>query len=62
MLLDVKCVFRVSVQLVSVTFFILRRIKREIIKNVYWSLRIVPVILVPILMKLEFFGQVFEKY
>ena len=30
------CVFRVSLQLLSDTFFILRIIERDMIKNVYW--------------------------
>ena len=36
-LLNIKCVFRVSVQLLYETFFILRRPERDMIKNVYWS-------------------------
>jgi hypothetical protein len=34
-LLNIKCVFRVSLQLLSETFFILRRTERDIIENVY---------------------------
>jgi len=36
-LLNTKCVFWFSLQLLSETFFILRRIKRDVIMNVYWS-------------------------
>jgi len=41
-----KSVFSPSLRLLSETFLILRRIQRDIIKNVYWSLCKVPVILV----------------
>ena len=43
---NTKCVFRFSIQLLSETFFILRRIQRDIIKNVYRSSCKVPVIVV----------------
>jgi hypothetical protein len=36
-LLVLKCVFRFSLQLISETFLILRRIVRDVIKNVYWA-------------------------
>ena len=38
-LLNIKCMFRVSVQLLYDTFFILRRTERDMIENilVYWS-------------------------
>jgi hypothetical protein len=35
-LLSINCVFRVSLQLLSETVFILRRIQRDIIINLYW--------------------------
>jgi hypothetical protein len=36
-LLNMKCVFRFSLQILSEIFFILRRTERDMIKNVYWS-------------------------
>ena len=36
-LLTTKCLFRVSLQLLSEIFFIIRRTEQYIIKNVYWS-------------------------
>ena len=44
-LLNIKCVFWFSVQLLSETFLILRRIQWDII-NLYWSSRKVPVTVV----------------
>jgi hypothetical protein len=46
MLLNVKCVLRLSLQIVSETFLILRRNERDIRKNIYWYSRKVPVTLV----------------
>ena len=45
-LLNIKCVFRFSVQFLSQTLLILRRTERDMIKNVYWYLCEVLVILV----------------
>ena len=36
-LLNIKCVFRCSLQILSETFLILRRNERDMIKNVNWS-------------------------
>jgi len=36
-LLNIKCVFRVSLQHLPDTFFFLTRTERDMIKNVYWS-------------------------
>ena len=46
-LLNIKCVFWLSLQLLSVTFLTLRRIQWDTITNVHMSSRKVPVILVP---------------
>ena len=35
-LLNIKCVFWFSLQLLSETFLVLRRIQRDMVKNVYW--------------------------
>jgi len=36
-LLNIKCGFWFSLQILSETFLVLRRTKRDMIKNVYWS-------------------------
>jgi len=55
-LLYIKCVFSFSPRF-SETFLVLRRIERDIIKNVHWSSCKVPLVL----MKLEFSCQVFKE-
>ena len=44
--LKIKCVFWFSLQILSEKFLILRRIERNMVRNVYWSLYRVPDILV----------------
>jgi hypothetical protein len=61
-LFNVKCEFRFSLQLLSETFLILRRIQRDAIINVHRSSCKVPANLVKILMELEFSRQSFEKF
>jgi len=39
--IHVRCVFRVSIQLLSETFPVLRRTEWDIINNVYWSLQFI---------------------
>jgi hypothetical protein len=61
MLLTIKCVL-ISLQFLSQTFLIVRRIQRDIIINVQKSSCKVPVILVRFLIKLKFSPQIFEIY
>ena len=44
--LNIKCVFRFSLQLSSEKFFILRRTERDVIRNAHWASRKVPIMLV----------------
>jgi hypothetical protein len=46
MLLNIKCAFCLSLQLLSETFVILRRIYQDMIINVYRSLCKVPIVIV----------------
>jgi len=62
MLLNTKCVSWYSLQLLSETFLILRRIERDMIKNVYRPPCKAPVILVWIEWNLIFFDRFWKKY
>jgi len=61
-LLNAKCVFRLSLQLWSETYFILRRTERDMIKYAYWSSCKLPVILFRFLMKFALSRRISEKY
>ena len=43
--IEMKCAFRVSLQLLPEAFFIIRRAERDMIENVYWYSCKVPLIL-----------------
>ena len=45
-LLNIKCLFRFSLQLLPGTFLIIRIFEKDIIRSLYWSFCEVPVILV----------------
>ena len=61
MLLNTKCVFWFSLQLLSETFLILRRTERDMIKNVSLSLRKGNPLYLSHLMKTSFSIQFFGK-
>ena len=56
-ILNIKCVFRFSLQLLLETFFILRRTERDMIKNVNFSSCKVYFILVEFSWNLHFLGS-----
>ena len=60
--LNIKCLFWFSLQIGSESFFILWRTERDMIKNVYRSSCKVPIFPWNILIKVEFYGHIFEKY
>ena len=59
-LLNTKCVFWFPLQLLSETFLILGRNERDMIKK-YTGLNVSPLYSCPVLMKLEFYWQIFDK-
>ena len=61
-LLNSKCVFCFSPQLLSEISLILRRNERDMVKNVYWSSGKLPFILVRLYWNLNFLGIFSKKY
>jgi hypothetical protein len=59
-LLNIKCVFWFSLQLLSETFLVLRKTHLDI--NMYWSSCTIPVIRVRFLWGLDYLDKFFEKY
>jgi len=60
-LLNIKCVFRFSLQLLFETFLTLRNIQRDNIINVHRSSCKIPVILAKLSWNLNFFWQAFKN-
>ena len=58
-LLNIKCVLWFSLQVLSETFLILRRVKQNVITNVYWY--VTYRYYCPILRKLEFYRNIFKN-
>ena len=61
-LLNIKCVFWFSLQLLSETFLTLRRIQRDMFINVHTSPCNVPVLLVKYLFKFDFLHRFLKTY
>jgi hypothetical protein len=61
-LLNTKCVFWFSLQILSKTFLILRRIEWDMIKKKYTGLHVKYRYYCPILMKTAIYQQIFEKH
>jgi hypothetical protein len=61
-LLKIRCVFRVSLQILSEKFFILTRIEQDTIKNIYLYVCKVSFIFVLTIIKLEFYRQIFKEH